>query len=333
MGNSLSSGTIEINNFEELLEFAEAGVKPGQKQLKLSPELGVLVIHVEGEGYGNFIPGEQLRSLWQIQEDFFRLAAYALHGTTDIRTLTPDERQLFEIKLTTKDGSWLENIPTSEFWNAIFANTVGKMDGGQIEVTIAICVFLVSGVLIYKSRDKRLVAIEQEKTKQSEFNALSATIAKGQELLAGGKSNSYIERTGQAIDDAAIGIAKRSRGANSISVAGRKLNKEEIEQLKSRSKTEREEPSSVSSVFNILAVDKSTDVWVIKVQDVDGLADQPMLVRLSPEAINDESDEGRLAQEIINDAFYKGNKVNLEILLRKKQNLLINASEYIQEGE
>lgn len=39
MGNSLSSGTIEINNFEELLEFAEAGVKPGQKQLKLSPEL------------------------------------------------------------------------------------------------------------------------------------------------------------------------------------------------------------------------------------------------------------------------------------------------------
>lgn len=58
-----------------------------------------------------------------------------------------------------------------------------------------------------------------------------------------------------------------------------------------------------------------------------------MLVRLSPEAINDESDEGRLAQEIINDAFYKGNKVNLEILLRKKQNLLINASEYIQEGE
>lgn len=28
MGNSLSSGTIEINNFEELLEFAEAGVKP-----------------------------------------------------------------------------------------------------------------------------------------------------------------------------------------------------------------------------------------------------------------------------------------------------------------
>ena len=82
MGNSLSSGTIEINNFEELLEFAEAGVKPGQKQLKLSPELGVLVIHVEGEGYGNFIPGEQLRSLWQIQEDFFRLAAYALHGTT-----------------------------------------------------------------------------------------------------------------------------------------------------------------------------------------------------------------------------------------------------------
>lgn len=79
MGNSLSSGTIEINNFEELLEFAEAGVKPGQKQLKLSPELGVLVIHAEGEGYGNFIPGEQLRSLWQIQEDFFRLAAYALH--------------------------------------------------------------------------------------------------------------------------------------------------------------------------------------------------------------------------------------------------------------
>ena len=47
MGNSLSSGTIEINNFEELLEFAEAGVKPGQKQLKLSPELGVLALSVK----------------------------------------------------------------------------------------------------------------------------------------------------------------------------------------------------------------------------------------------------------------------------------------------
>lgn len=114
MGNSLSSGTIEINNFEELLEFAEAGVKPGQKQLKLSPELGVLVIHVEGEGYGNFIPGEQLRSLWQIQEDFFRLAAYALHGTTDIRTLTPDA---LSVKITFATLSVLHGVVK----HAIFA--------------------------------------------------------------------------------------------------------------------------------------------------------------------------------------------------------------------
>lgn len=112
--------------------------------------------------------------------------------------VTTDERQLFEVKLRTESGSWLENIATADFWSALFSNSVGKMSGLELAVTIVICVAIVSGYLVVKSRDKRLIAVEQEKTKQSEIHELAEAINAGQKLLAGAKPNplgTYIEKT------------------------------------------------------------------------------------------------------------------------------------------
>ena len=90
-----------------MLRLLESPESVDFQKVTLDDELTTIRIEVDGEGYGAFIPGEQLRTLWELQEAFYRLAAFALYETTDIRKLSPEERQLFELKVVTENGCWL----------------------------------------------------------------------------------------------------------------------------------------------------------------------------------------------------------------------------------
>lgn len=322
--------TIVIDSFGSLCELANGSFE-ADTRIKLQPQFSTIAIVVEGDSYDAFIPGEQLRSLWELQEDFYRLASYALHGVTDIRTLTQEERKQFELKVVTKKGSWYSEILTNDFWEAFFANTVGKMSGVEIGLTIAVCVSLGVGYFIWKSRDKRIVLLEEERTRQNHDDNLRKIVESFNQYNAPNREREFIQgcvnQVGVSIDNLAETIARRSQNANRISVAGRHIDAEEIDQIKKREKGKPDNSIAVTGIFSILSLDKSDSVWNMKLRnDTDG---EEIMARLAPDAIDDD-DDGNTAKEIINNAFYKNIKVEIDISRGKKRNL-INSVSHITE--
>lgn len=315
---------LDLNSLNDLLLLAKGNIPEGTNNIKLSDEFSKVTIRVEGEGYGAFIPGEQLRSLWELQNDFFRLAAFALHGTTDIRTLTPDERKSFEIRVKTKEGSWLGEVITSDFWSSFFANTVGKMTGFELGLTITVCALICAGTIGWNSYNKRLEAIKREETEKGKYETIKEVV----ELFTQSNSKfgiSCVEQTDSTLNSVAERIAKRSHNADHIVVASKSFDKQKIEQLKVRAKAEPTESDTILSRYRILALDKSSELsWSMKVKDE--ITEEEFLAKLAPDAIDGDGEE---AKRIANEAFFQNSLVELEVAVGKKRNL-INSIEPVQ---
>lgn len=96
---------LTVSTLDDLLSIATNGIPEDVTSIKISEELSTIKVRVCGEGYGACIPGEQLRTLWELQADLYRLAAFAIHGSTDIRVLTQEQRHQFELKVKVEKGS------------------------------------------------------------------------------------------------------------------------------------------------------------------------------------------------------------------------------------
>lgn len=307
---------VIIKDVESLTLLAKGEIDGSHCKLSFDPCIASITIRVEGENYGAFIPGEQLRTLWELQEDFYRLAAFILHDTTDIRSLTQEERQLFEFKVETQKGSWLGQILTGDFWSSLFENTVGKMSGIEIGLTICGCVLIGAGYLAWDSRNKRLIALEKEKTDQIKSENLTKIIESFNNANSD-RLKACCEQADVALLSSAERIAKRSHGANSVSVGNRVFDKDEIDQLKARSKSERVESMSTSGSFEILSLDKGSSVWTMKVRNE--VTGEELVVKLAPDAIDGDGEE---AKRVALDAFYQDQPIELEATLGKKRNLV-----------
>lgn len=150
-------------DFSALLGLLESKAPLNVDDFHVPETLTRFSIRVEGPGYEAVTPGEQTRTLWEIQEHFFRLAALLVHGTTDIRKLSTDERKAFELQFRTREGSWEDQVLTDGFWKALFENTVGKMDSRTIALLImgVFCVWGVTSVVdSYNNRTVKLKEAE-----------------------------------------------------------------------------------------------------------------------------------------------------------------------------
>lgn len=148
-------------DFSALLGLLESNAPLNVADFRLPETLARFSIRVEGPGYKAVTPGEQTRTLWEIQEYFFRLAALLVHGTTDIRKLSTDERKAFELQFRTLEGSWVDQVLTDGFWKALFENTAGKMDSKTIALLImgALCVW--GGTSAFDSYNNRAVKLKE----------------------------------------------------------------------------------------------------------------------------------------------------------------------------
>lgn len=311
----IENSTYHIDSIDDLIHTAIHGIPENITKLTISPEISTIHIHVSGEGYGASIPGEQLRTLWELQENLYRLAAFAIHGSSDIRSLG-DLRHQFEVTITVDEGSWVTDIATGEFFTALFENTFGKMTGTEIAWTICLCALLIAGYLAWDSRNKRIEAIEKEKTTQkmgenlvdvvNSFNRSHSTF-----------SEQCVAHTSVSIENTAEKLAKRGSGISSMEVAGRSYGTKEIESLRARAKSEPDRSDNLCGDFYILAVDKGILPWSIKLRsDIDN---SELLVKLAPDAIDG---DGEQARNDVLTAFSEDLLVNCEITIGKKRNLI-----------
>lgn len=320
---------LSIETVDRLISIAINGIPEGITSISIAEHLSTIKIRVCGEGYEAAIPGEQLRTLWELQADLYRLAAFALHGSTDIRVLSQEERQQFELKVKVEKGSFVSNIETSDFWSALFVNAVGKMSGVEIGLTIGGCALIICGKLIWDRYNQRLEILAKENTQQKQTEALvkqnedlvrvvEAFTATGQNT-----AKSCIEKTSNVISTTAERFAKRGHKISSLEVAGMTYNEQDIEKLKERSRSDPTPVDTVSDLYQILAIDKGIDPWSIKIREDFG--GNECNVRFAKAAIDG---DGEKAASDLLEAFSQDKFVQLEITLGKKRNL-INSVELI----
>ena len=316
------STTIHIRTVEEMLRLLESPESVDFQKVTLDDELTTIRIEVDGEGYGAFIPGEQLRTLWELQEAFYRLAAFALYETTDIRKLSPEERQLFELKVVTENGCWLGKVGTKQFWEELAKKAVEKTDGRTIGVTILGCAALATGYFAYDSHNHRVVAEKQEQTKQIQQQEESRRVAALVSALKAKDALFYDTMTGNT--DAAMHalterLAKRGHNASSIAVGGKTYDREAIAALNARTKSEPEEPLTVSGVFEVVELNKKTEKWSMQIRSAETRED--LTVYLSEDALDVDLVE---AQKTVSDAFYVDQKIAAVVVCGKRKCLLNN---------
>ncbi len=226
---------LSIETVDNLISIAVNGIPEGITSISIAEHLSTIKIRVCGEGYEAAIPGEQLRTLWELQADLYRLAAFALHGSADMRALSQGERQQFELKVKVEKGSFVSNIVTSDFWSALFVNAVGKMSGMEIGLTISGCTLIICGKLMWDRYNQRLEILAKENTQQKQAEAL-VKVVEAFTATEQNKVKSCIEKTGNVISTTAERFAKRGHKISSLEVAGATYNKQGIENLKERSK-------------------------------------------------------------------------------------------------
>ena len=307
---------LTVSTLDDLLSIATNGIPEDVTSIKISEELSTIKVRFCGEGYGACIPGDQLRTLWELQADLYRLAAFAIHGSTDIRVLTQEQRHQFELKVNVEKGSWLSEIVTSDFWNAFFVNTVGKMTGTEIGLTIGGCALLICGYLAWSRYNRRLEIVAKEDTQMAQTESL-VKVVEAFTAKENPKATTCLEKTGESLVSAAEKIAKRGHGMSSLEVAGLSYNGEDIDRMKARVRGDSESADTFSGLFQILAIDKGNEPWSIKLRDQ--FSNEELSARFAKDAVDGDGEEA--ASNLLS-AFSSDTLVSLEITLGKKRNLI-----------
>jgi len=326
---------IQVNSVEEMLCLLESRQSLDFSKIQLGEEFTTIRIEVDGEGYGAYIPGEQLRTLWELQESFYRLAAFALYGTTDIRKLSQEERQLFELKVVTENGCWLGKVGTKQFWEELAKKAIEKMDGRTIGVTILGCAALATGYWVYDSQNHRIEVELQEKTKQMreetkrveeetkrvqqrEETRRIAVLADALKAKDSVFFDTMVGSTDAIVNALTERLAKRGYNASSIAVGRKTYDREAIAAMNSRAKSEPEEPLTLSGTFEIVELSKKMEQWSLQLRSE---TREDLTVCLSEDALDIDLVD---AQRVINDAFHANRKVAAVVVCGKRKNLLSN---------
>ena len=193
------------------------------------------------------------------------------------------------------------------------------MSGAEIGLTFGTCTLLVCGCVAWNRYNRRLEVVEQAKeqakTSQQQTEALVRVVESFNKN--GGVAKNYVEKTGECLIETAEKLAKRGHNIKSIAVAGNTYGEHELDALWARAKSVTDVPDAISSLFVIVAIDKSGSSWSLKLQDV--FDESEIYARLAPDAIDG---DGELAKQVAMKAFNDDSQVLVGITLGSKRNLI-----------
>lgn len=325
-------GSYNINTLDDLIQLVNKGIPEGVVQIKISKEISTIKIRICGEGYGATIPGDQLRTLSELQDKIYRLAAYTMTGSYDIRALG-DNKQKFELKVSVKEGSCLTEIFTENFFVSLFEQTFGRMSNEQITFILFTLICSFTGLVAYNIHSETIEFIEKEKTAQKTTDSIKDIVAAHGESIKSIiklineshandkviKSSEYITET---LNTTATNIAKRGTGISSMEIAGKIYDSEDLEQLRKRTKAEMPDPVNIDGNFLIVSFDKSTDPWTLKLQNIDDKSE--VSAKLSLNIMDLEKDQ---TEKDVYRAFSENLPVNCQIVpISNRKNLIVSVS-------
>lgn len=113
-------------------------------------ELAAIDLKFEGPSFHQSVPGAFARGLWGFQEEVYRAVAYALYETDDLRRLSKEDLQNFNLVFEVHEGSsWLEASITS-FMTELGKGLSNMDDTHKLVAILGVAVVLATGYAVGK---------------------------------------------------------------------------------------------------------------------------------------------------------------------------------------
>lgn len=228
----------------------------------------ILTIKLEGEGYDSTITPDMAEALVSLQHALDRSYARLVHDLATSRGLSLEEREALKFKAKVESGSSLIEINLGEWAERVGLALTEKMTPTQLVMMVATVAAIAGSTVAYKdfldarSEDKKVeagmkerVLLSQEETKR---HALLVQALTGSPKLAD---------AAQDFDQARVKLLKGVGDADTLTVSGITLNREEANTV-ARSKRSESKDIQANGQYKILDVGLSHENEVrLKVSD------------------------------------------------------------------
>lgn len=200
----------QIKTFSDFLEAGD-----GFRIEDIDPELMTLTIKIHGDQFESSITGEVAKAIGSFQAALYRAAAEILHGEPNIKLLTAEEKELFEIVVQVKPGCSLLKIPGDKYLPPLLEKMVEKMESKHVALVACIAVAGFTACQVsddvtdaWKSNASTQAMVEQAKALTAPING--------------------------AVQGGGVDLAKAAKNANALEIGDRKFERQEIERLNKR---------------------------------------------------------------------------------------------------
>ncbi|VVE82570.1 hypothetical protein PSP31120_03664 [Pandoraea sputorum] len=249
---------LQLTTIAEALGFLDDlfEMKPEDvPEVSLGGELLELSIYVDGPDYHGSFPGEFARGLWEFQEAVYNAVAFALYGVDDLRKLTVEQRQDFEIVFEVREGSLDITGALEKFFTKLGEGFIAMDAKSKMITIIAVAAIFAGGYagvhLIDSNADIRKAQIEAEvkmaadKAHVDQMNILAKAVS----------STAQAKAFSDAAETGTKAIVKRSTGATEVKVGAVKFDEGDIEEVKKRAEKERSQAVIIVDDFVVVRVE------------------------------------------------------------------------------
>ncbi|MFU2050562.1 hypothetical protein [Bordetella hinzii] len=228
------------------------------EDVDIQGELASMLIEIEGANYHSSITGNLSRGLWELQQEIYRAVASTLHGAPNIKRLTKEELQDYNLVIDVEDGCSKLVADVKDIVGHL-KDAVNSMESRHkliFLVTLVVTMTAGTGLTWVKNNEisaDKTVRMEKEKTAQMEVVRKAA-----QEVPA-------LERWVQASENGARSIAKSVSDADSLSIGNESLNKQEIAEVNQRAAKEVSDVFKLTGYFRVTSITEPTSEGVVRV--------------------------------------------------------------------
>lgn len=238
--------TLRIGSLEQVAEILRdlkgGAERPFPDRIEFTGELESVFIRITGEKYHSTVPGVFARGVWGLQEEVYRAVAYALYGTEDLRKLSKEDYERFNLVFEVDEGSSALQAAVTAFMASLATGLSDMDDTSKLIAVLGVAVILTTGFVVsrigrahYEAQTKKLemdgsIKVEEVRSK-AEVERMAETTKQIQAMVG---ENPVVSQFERATMTGARQIVKSVPDATSATVGITSFDREAIKEIGAR---------------------------------------------------------------------------------------------------